>query len=568
MVTEIQPNDFLIFFETTAVFPQPKPRFYGKSKPVVKKVVDPDAPIVVAVAQLAKKEGKLKSKYGGGSDKENFGKPFLLSLTREEASTIGGIQKALMKQYARVTKRGEELLSWSGEDTDILMTSSVNSPAPTTASEFAVTTPLPPTPPEEDSAMDIDEVTPDPSSLNLVNDSPTPPTIPSVSDAIFQIMVSKGTKKDGVLPFESGDYPTFPISLATRSSNASVTPDLSPPGEIPGAFPSNELPTPTESPEVSPPLPTPLVFTGDYIVTDWTAAAYEYYFGGTGTDAQNLFDEVVDFVDPAITKEIERKGKGGKKQAITIQDCLKEFTKEERLGEDDTWYCPDCKKHQQATKKVEIWKVPDVLVFALKRFSSSRYSRDKIDDFVDFPIEGFNLEEFVEGDKVEKRLASTGVVTVEEPGSLIYDLYAVDNHYGGMGGGHCKLFALSLIGLHTHLLPPLDTAYAKNHENSKWYDFDDVSFADALVRWFRADVTLSNLSGPCFRNARSRKSSNFRRLPPLLPSPNYAATWGQESWYGRFCSPISLSKRQHLQRSLAGDIQKSKSRTDPRPYLP
>lgn len=36
----------------------------------------------------------------------------------------------------------------------------------------------------------------------------------------------------------------------------------------------------------------------------------------------------------------------------------------------------------------------------------------------------------------------------------IYDLYAVSNHYGGLGGGHY-------------------TAFAKNGE--KWYDFNDSS---------------------------------------------------------------------------------------------
>lgn len=38
--------------------------------------------------------------------------------------------------------------------------------------------------------------------------------------------------------------------------------------------------------------------------------------------------------------------------------------------------------------------------------------------------------------------------------STRYELYAVSNHYGGMGGGHY-------------------TAYAKN--NDVWYDFNDSS---------------------------------------------------------------------------------------------
>jgi ubiquitin carboxyl-terminal hydrolase 4/11/15 len=38
----------------------------------------------------------------------------------------------------------------------------------------------------------------------------------------------------------------------------------------------------------------------------------------------------------------------------------------------------------------------------------------------------------------------------------VYELYAVSNHYGSLGGGHY-------------------TAYAKNHRENKWYKFDDSS---------------------------------------------------------------------------------------------
>lgn len=42
----------------------------------------------------------------------------------------------------------------------------------------------------------------------------------------------------------------------------------------------------------------------------------------------------------------------------------------------------------------------------------------------------------------------------KETSTLIYDCYAVSNHFGGVGGGHY-------------------TAYGKNHITKKWYDFDD-----------------------------------------------------------------------------------------------
>uniref|UniRef100_A0A453BM34 USP domain-containing protein n=1 Tax=Aegilops tauschii subsp. strangulata TaxID=200361 RepID=A0A453BM34_AEGTS len=52
--------------------------------------------------------------------------------------------------------------------------------------------------------------------------------------------------------------------------------------------------------------------------------------------------------------------------------CLEAFLKEEPLGPEDMWYCPCCKKHQQAMKKLDLWRLPEVLVIHLK----SKKARD------------------------------------------------------------------------------------------------------------------------------------------------------------------------------------------------
>ena len=88
-------------------------------------------------------------------------------------------------------------------------------------------------------------------------------------------------------------------------------------------------------------------------------------------------------------------------------------------------YCPNCQKHQQATKKFDLWMLPNMLVISLKRFSYNRYWRDKLDTHVDFPINGLDMGPYI----INK-----------SHGKAIYDLIAVSNHYGGMGGGHCKFF--------------------------------------------------------------------------------------------------------------------------------
>ncbi|KAJ1953547.1 hypothetical protein EC988_002928, partial [Linderina pennispora] len=127
-------------------------------------------------------------------------------------------------------------------------------------------------------------------------------------------------------------------------------------------------------------------------------------------------------------------------RTITLEECLAEFTRAEELGEEDLWYCSQCKEHQQATKKFDLWRVPEILVVHLKRFQHSRAWRDKLDAFVDFPITGLDL--------------TKTVVSKLDGSALVYDLIAVCNHYGGIGGGHY-------------------TAYALNPEDREWYDFND-----------------------------------------------------------------------------------------------
>ncbi|RKP01268.1 hypothetical protein CXG81DRAFT_12204, partial [Caulochytrium protostelioides] len=130
---------------------------------------------------------------------------------------------------------------------------------------------------------------------------------------------------------------------------------------------------------------------------------------------------------------------------------LHAFTKIETLGEEDTWYCPKCQAMRQVHKKLEIWSTPELLVLHLKRFSSgSRHMSsfraavgNKIDGLVAAPITGLDLS----GKVLQPTLQQEGAV---------YDLFAVSNHFGSMGGGHY-------------------TANAKNALDGHWYNFDDSS---------------------------------------------------------------------------------------------
>uniref|UniRef100_UPI00358F3F17 ubiquitin carboxyl-terminal hydrolase 15-like isoform X2 n=1 Tax=Myxine glutinosa TaxID=7769 RepID=UPI00358F3F17 len=160
-------------------------------------------------------------------------------------------------------------------------------------------------------------------------------------------------------------------------------------------------------------------------------------------DAKNMFydDDAAEDVEkhPSVNSMHTRK------KYVRLKDCIQLFTSKEQLGADDPWYCPTCKKHQQATKKFDLWSLPKILVVHLKRFSYNKYYRDKLDTLVDFSIRDLDMHEFLAGPQMN---------------SCVYDLIAVSNHYGGLGGGHY-------------------TAYAKNQLSQNWYYFDDSSVSSA-----------------------------------------------------------------------------------------
>ncbi|KAK2506976.1 hypothetical protein MC885_006393 [Smutsia gigantea] len=197
------------------------------------------------------------------------------------------------------------------------------------------------------------------------------------------------------------------------------------------------------------------------LAIDWDSEARSLYYDQQESEA---YEKHVSMLQPQKKK----------KAAVALRDCIELFTTMETLGEHDPWYCPNCQKHQQATKKFDLWSLPKVLVVHLKRFSYSRYWRDKLDTVVDFPVRALNMSEFVCDESAEP---------------YVYDLIAVSNHYGAMGVGHCEYWRLLPAEVLGALSPPSlsrlccapgiaescvhHTAYAKNKLNGKWYYFDD-----------------------------------------------------------------------------------------------
>jgi len=73
-------------------------------------------------------------------------------------------------------------------------------------------------------------------------------------------------------------------------------------------------------------------------------------------------------------------------EPITLAKCLEAFTQEEELGHDDKIYCASCKTHQMVTKKLQIWRLPPILIIHLKRFQNVNSRWIKSHKIVDFPL--------------------------------------------------------------------------------------------------------------------------------------------------------------------------------------
>uniref|UniRef100_A0A665UBC8 Ubiquitin carboxyl-terminal hydrolase n=1 Tax=Echeneis naucrates TaxID=173247 RepID=A0A665UBC8_ECHNA len=163
---------------------------------------------------------------------------------------------------------------------------------------------------------------------------------------------------------------------------------------------------------------------------------------------------------------------------VQLQECIELFTTVETLEEENPWYCPVCKKHQLATKKLDLWSLPEVLIIHLKRFSYTKFTREKLDSIVEFPL---------------RKSLSNG-----EPPSC-YDLIAVSNHYGGLRDGHY-------------------TSYAMNKDNGQWYYFDD-----SKVTFATEDQIVTNAAYVLFYHRQDKMRKPTLANPSTGPAPSRSA---------------------------------------------
>lgn len=127
---------------------------------------------------------------------------------------------------------------------------------------------------------------------------------------------------------------------------------------------------------------------------------------------------------------------------VTLDDCLSAFEQDEYLSADVGWKCPKCKRTRPALKFLKLANSPKYsLMVHLKRFAYNSHSSQKMGWFSGL------------GRKVTTQVTFPQYWQVK---GVIYELYAVIEHYGNLFGGHY-------------------TCAARNFLTGEWHRYDDSS---------------------------------------------------------------------------------------------
>jgi len=137
--------------------------------------------------------------------------------------------------------------------------------------------------------------------------------------------------------------------------------------------------------------------------------------------------------DELACDNVGSNGCGTDDNVVTLDRCIEMFSESEVLEKSEYWYCSKCKDHVAAQKQLQLWRLPRILVFHIKRFQyrASQYfahsvRRDKINKYVDYDVNGLDMSPYC----MDPSAACDGGA---EP---VYDLIGVVNHMGSMSYGH------------------------------------------------------------------------------------------------------------------------------------
>ncbi|CAG9103751.1 unnamed protein product [Plutella xylostella] len=103
-----------------------------------------------------------------------------------------------------------------------------------------------------------------------------------------------------------------------------------------------------------------------------------------GVAAPNIVSPYYAYIEHSSVRSVAAEAA----RPIDLDHCLSAFTAEERL--EQPYHCDGCRSAQPATKKLQIWRLPPILIVHLKRFQYVNNKWIKSQKVVNFPFEDFD----------------------------------------------------------------------------------------------------------------------------------------------------------------------------------
>ncbi|KAJ6731857.1 UBIQUITIN CARBOXYL-TERMINAL HYDROLASE [Salix purpurea] len=127
----------------------------------------------------------------------------------------------------------------------------------------------------------------------------------------------------------------------------------------------------------------------------------------------------------------------------TLIGCLDRFTRPERLGSDQKFFCQQCQVRQESLKQMSIRKLPLVSCFHIKRFehSSIRKMSRKVDRYLQFPF-SLDMAPYLSSSILRSRFGNRvfpfdgDETDASNEMSSEFELFAVVTHTGKLDAGH------------------------------------------------------------------------------------------------------------------------------------
>ena len=154
---------------------------------------------------------------------------------------------------------------------------------------------------------------------------------------------------------------------------------------------------------------------------DWFFGLFKITF--TCTKCEKFLEKFEPFHEIALSLSKTHK---------SLNECVSLFCSQQKLEE---WNCQNCKETVNATKKVEIWKLPKIILFHLKPSDGN----DSPHILIDFPLTDLELVPLEKSSEKEKNAK--------------FDLFATCNH--------------------SQEEPSNSVCFSLHSERNKWFKFED-----------------------------------------------------------------------------------------------